>query len=79
MAIIMPAEAVEDFGDDPAKYEGVDFPLFCGIASVYPKENRFVFTKMTDLPILNVEDTLRKIERDGYITVGGCSRSPQRV
>ena len=70
MAIIMPAETAKNLGDDPALYEGVDFPLFCGIASVYPKENRFVFTKMTDLPVRNVEDALGKIERDGYLTVG---------
>ena len=70
MAILMSADAVEVY-DDPAEYEGVDFPLFCGIASVYPKENRFVFTKMTDLPIRKVENALRQVEQDGYITEYG--------
>ena len=75
MAIIMPAEVVEVY-DEPAEYEGVEFPLFCGIASLYGKENRFVFTKMTDLPILRVENTLRQFERDGYIVSYGGFLSP---
>lgn len=68
--VIMPSKMVEDFEDVEA-YEGVEFPLFCGIASVYPKENRLIFTKMTNLPIRRVESRLRQIEKDGYISIYG--------
>lgn len=78
LAILMPAKAIERFGDDPAQYEGVEFPLYCGIVSIYPKENRFVFTKKTDLPILGLEHTLRQIEQSAYITVRDSSGSPPR-
>ena len=76
LAVIMSAEAVKRSGDDPAKYEGVEFPVYCGIASIYPKKNRFVFTKMTDLPILGVERFLRQVERDGYLAVDASSHYP---
>lgn len=75
--VLMPSSGARNFGDDPAKYEGVAFPLYCGIVSIFPEENKFVFTKMTDLPILNVEDALRKVEKDGYIIVDW--RFPVRI
>ena len=66
-AVFMSSDNVARFGEDSAKYEGVAFPLYCGIASIFPKENKFVFTKMTDLPIVYVEEPLRKVEREGCI------------
>ena len=68
--VIMPSIIVEDV-EDPKDYEGVEFPLFCGIASVYPKENKFVFTKTTNLPIRWVEKQLRQVEKDGYFVLSG--------
>ena len=68
--VIMPSKMVEDF-EDVGAYAGVEFPLFCGIASVYPKENKFIFTKMTNLPIRRVESRLRQVEKDGYIFIYG--------
>ena len=75
-AVIMPSVIV-DYFEEPDDYEGVEFPLFCGIASVYPKENKFVFTKMTNLPIQWVEKRLRQIEKDGYLLLSG--HPPQQV
>ena len=66
-AVVMPAEIVESFEDSPEVYDGVEFPLFCGFVSVYPKENKFAFTKTTDLPITWIQKVLGKIEPDGYI------------
>lgn len=68
--ILMPSYLVE-FQGDSEEFEGAEFPLFCGIASVYPEENRFVFTKMTHLPIRRVEKWFRQTEKDGYLSVPG--------
>lgn len=68
--ILMPSNLVEIF-EDPKEYEGVEFPLFCGIFSAYPKENKFVFTKMTHLPTRQVEQWLRNFGKDGYLSVPG--------
>ena len=67
LAIVMPAETVDRFESDKEAYEGIRFPLFCGIASVYCDEGRFVFTKMTDLPIEWVTERLQPIEEKGYL------------
>ena len=66
-AIIMPAEIVDEFESSREAYDGATFPLFCGIASMYPEENRFVFTKMTDLPIEWVMRRLQPIEEKGSL------------
>lgn len=66
-AIVMPAETVDRFENAKGAYDGAKFPLFCGIASAYREGNRFVFTKMTDLPITWIEERLRPIEEKGYL------------
>ena len=68
--VLMPSDRI-DIAEGPEHYEGVTFPLFCGIASVYPKENKFVFTKMTDLPIRWVVDRFRPVVADGYLFIYG--------
>ena len=70
-AIIMPAEVVYEFEREKEAYEGVEFPLFCGIASVYPKENKFVFTKMTNLPLTWLESLFQPLEQKGYFYLYG--------
>lgn len=65
----MPAQTAYTLGDDANNYEGVDFPLYCGIISVYPQEDKFVFTKTTTLPIRRLEEKLRGIEKNGFIYI----------
>lgn len=76
-AVIMPADLVERLEYATKKtYEGVQFPVFCGYASVYPRENRFVFTKTTSLPITEIERFMRSLEKDPSFTTpapAGCS------
>ena len=69
--IVMPADIVYEYERAKEAYEGVEFPLFCGIASVYPKENKFVFTKMTNLPLRWLELWLQPIEQEGYLHLYG--------
>ncbi len=76
-AIVMPAESVDKFEISREAYDGAIFPLFCGIATVYHEENRFEFTKMTDLPIKWIERWLQPIERDGYLYLN--SHPPLRI
>ncbi|CAK7040654.1 MAG: hypothetical protein DELT_00767 [Desulfovibrio sp.] len=68
-AIIIPAEVIHDFGRGKQKaFEGVKFPLFCGYVSIYPKENKFVFTKRTDIPPIDwLDQHIGQIERDGHM------------
>lgn len=72
--VVMPSVLVEAQESD--SYEGVKFPLVCGIASVYPKENKFIFTKTTNLPIRWIEAFMRQIEHDGHFTIRECGRKP---
>lgn len=70
-AVVMPALIAKSFEDSPEAYEGVKFPLFCGFASVYPKSNRFIFTKTTSLPITWVEKKMRQMEKEAMVHTYG--------
>ena len=66
--VLMPADLASNLRDNPKAYDGVDFPLFCGIASAYTGENKFVYTKMTDLPTVWVDKIMAEIEMDGFVS-----------
>ena len=65
--VIMPADIVDRSEEDPEAYEGVAFPLYCGIVSIYPKDKKIIFTKMTDLPLSRFQEALRPIIRDASV------------
>ena len=70
VAIIMMAEVVDKYEDDPTVYDGVNFPLFCGFVFVHPEKNTFEFVPATDLPIKWVKKHMKQVAAEGGVTPG---------
>lgn len=77
--IVMPLAGIYLGAEREEDYEGVSFPLYCGIASIYPRDNIFIFTKTTDLPIRYIEQELRAIEQNKYFDPRDRHRPPVQV
>lgn len=67
--ILVPGSTAYLFGDNFEEYNNVTFPLYYGIGSIYPKENTFVFTKITNVSIKKLDEQLRTIEKERFYTI----------
>ena len=70
VAIMMPAEVVDKYEDDPEAYVGTTFPLNCGYVLIHAGKNTFRFVPTTDLPIQWVKKHMQQIAKEGGVTPG---------